>query len=388
MEEKRRLPSDKENSIQVEEISSSVVTEIQKDEDGFLVGLETMVPANVPIAEEDYPEFKKDGQFDALLVYHENDQEKARYCIDRLCSQNHLSGRRIRIATLEQRKGGKNEIERLEYYCKKSTFLMMLLTENFCDDDNWMRFYQNTIIMESILNREKKWCAIPIHTEYWRKPVRYKVPFALQGIRGICLTDNAWDEGVINMIQQKEPILLDREWKQEREFKTWLMREQGIRLKKWKREKENLKKEREQIQQKTAECDSDTMEYDTQPTLHLNNPGFQTQRNIGSTREQCPPGVPRQAWDYDSNNSVPQNQFTGPYSQGGATSVPNPFPGGPGPSPEQVMQLQTLMQMYPNMLQVQAPMNFSINARVINFGNNSQTMIQTPMEDDIDEEDF
>ncbi|XP_064618505.1 uncharacterized protein LOC135482444 [Lineus longissimus] len=375
----------KAKRVQDEEISSSSKPrEMEMDENGFPVGLEKMKFADVIIPEDEYPDWKKEGQYDGLLVYHEKDEKCALEFLEKVQRHKRPDGTPLRISYLQQiaDEAGKNENEKLEYYCNKSTYLMMFLTKNFCEDLQWMYFYQHRIVIHSVTDMTKRWCAIPIHTEYWRKPKSYKTPFALQGIRGICLEDSHWEEGAERMFRERFKLLKDRLYEENLKFKRWYMREQGTRLIKWKKDKklylEKLKKDEEEMQKQLEAGESEPMEQDMP---HPSAPGVQVQRNVGASAERSPPRAPGNAWTTPAQNA--SAAATGTAVQPPATM-----------SPEQLQQMFMAIQQNPQLLQSlqglsggQGPV-INISADVVNFGNQSQTTIQKPGEGEDDDDDY
>jgi hypothetical protein len=398
---------DEAKRIQDEEISSSSKTQdMDFDENGFPVGVEKMKFADVFISKEEYPVWKKDGQYDGLLVFHENDQSEALDFCEKLQRHRQPDGNLIRICYLQQNsEAGKDENEKLEYYCNKSTYLMMFLTKSFCEDQTWMYFYQHRIVIHSVTDITKKWCAIPIHSEYWRSPKTYKTPFALQGIRGICLEDSHWEDGAVRMFRERYKLLKDRLHDEDLEFKRWYMREQGLRLIQWRRDKkkylEKRKRDEEDVQRQidaAMAAESESMELDAMCHHPPYAPGISVQRNVGATGEHIQSRVPVQAW---GNNPQPQFPRQNPSAaMPGVASPPTQM------SPELMKQFQmflALKQMNPNgqsmtldmmamknisgvIPGVQAPI-INISADVVNFGDNSTTTIGMPQQSDDDDDD-
>ena len=137
------------------------------------------------IPKEDYPDWFKEGHFDALLVHCSNDTDSAH------CFKNFLQ--RItesvedpdypKICLLNPSQGYNEDLRRVERLVDKSTYVFLLITDNFLEDP-FCQMMQDELIMTTICNGDERWKVIPV---YPTRPVN-RIPLGIRAINAISLS--------------------------------------------------------------------------------------------------------------------------------------------------------------------------------------------------------
>ena len=137
------------------------------------------------IPKEDYPDWFKEGQFDALLVHCARDTDAAhcfRDFIQRITGSNEDS-QYPKICLLNPSHGVTEDLRRVDRLVNKSTFVFMLVTDNFLEDP-FCQMMQDELIMTTICNGGERWKVIPV---YPTRPVN-KIPLGIRAINAISLS--------------------------------------------------------------------------------------------------------------------------------------------------------------------------------------------------------
>ena len=134
------------------------------------------------IPTEDYPDWFKEGQFDALLVHCARDTDAAhcfRDFIQRITESNE-DPQYPKIGLLNPSHRVTEDLLRVDRLVNKSTYVFMLVTDNFLEDP-FCQMMQDELIMTTICNGDERWKVIPTH------PVN-KIPLGIRAINAISLS--------------------------------------------------------------------------------------------------------------------------------------------------------------------------------------------------------
>lgn len=181
------------------------------------------------------PTYYKVGYIDCLILYAEEDRSGAEVFRQHLINDIHIKKHGPVIALLydcpelTSLAGGK--ISHLAESVKRSTYILMYLTENFVKD-KWMEFSSESCLMESIYNPLKQWCVVPVYTK--RRNSNFVVPMGLNSLKGINYynNDEFYRNGVARLIGDKVYVRVRANEEHKTQQKKWLeefKREQAMR---------------------------------------------------------------------------------------------------------------------------------------------------------------
>lgn len=158
----------------------------------------SIVTMEIPM--EDYPDWFKEGHFDGLLVHCARDTESAQ------CFKDFL--RRIiessedpdypKICLLNPSDGYSEDLRHVERLVDKSTYIFLLITDNFLEDC-FCQMMQDELIMTTVCNNDDRWKVIPV---YLTRPAN-RIPLGIRAINAISLSRFAYTGSMMSLL----PIL-------------------------------------------------------------------------------------------------------------------------------------------------------------------------------------
>ena len=201
------------------------------------------------IPTEDYPDWFKEGQFDALLVHCARDTDAAhcfRDFIQRITESNE-DPQYPKICLLNPSHGVTEDLRRVDRLVNKSTYVFMLVADNFLEDP-FCQMMQDELIMTTICNGDERWKVIPV---YPTRPVN-KIPLGIRAINAISLSriiytgsmtstlpiltrdniaqfDRYFAKYLQNLFANKQHLRIRREEVDLRRLKLWLSQEREKR---------------------------------------------------------------------------------------------------------------------------------------------------------------
>ena len=201
------------------------------------------------IPKEDYPDWFKEGHFDALLVHCAKDTESAH------CFKDFI--RRIidpsedpqypKICLLNPSHGFSEDLRRVDRLVDKSTYVFLLITDNFLEDA-FCQMMQDELIMTTICNGDERWKVIPV---YPTRPAN-RIPLGIRAINAISLSriiytgsmtatlpiltqdnierfDRFFAKYLTNLFASKQHLRLKREEADLKRLELWLSHEREKR---------------------------------------------------------------------------------------------------------------------------------------------------------------
>lgn len=137
------------------------------------------------IPKQDYPDWYLEGHFDVLLVHCAADTESAQCFKDFLwrISDSPEDPLYPKICLLNPSQGFSEDLRRVERLVDKSTFVFLLITDNFLED-SFCRMMQDELIMTTICNGDERWKVIPV---YPKRPAN-RIPLGIRAINAISLS--------------------------------------------------------------------------------------------------------------------------------------------------------------------------------------------------------
>lgn len=136
----------------------------------------------------------KVGYYDVMIIYCEEDREKAEAYKDHLNNDiktkagKHIKAVLFDDAELESLAGSK--FAHLEKAFERCTFAFVYLTKEFCEnDDGWCRVSSEECLMKAIYDKDKKWCVVPVYTVQ-RNKADFKIPMGLNALKGVNYYNN------------------------------------------------------------------------------------------------------------------------------------------------------------------------------------------------------
>ena len=152
------------------------------------------------IPREDYSDWFKEGQYDAILVHSEKDAESAHCFKDFLmriidCKDEPLYPK---ICLLDSSATLSDDLQRVERLVDKSTHALLLITDNFFTDP-FCQMLQDELIMTTICNGDERWKVIPV---YPRRPIN-RIPLGIRAINALSLSRLIFSSSMVSTL----PIL-------------------------------------------------------------------------------------------------------------------------------------------------------------------------------------
>ena len=137
------------------------------------------------IPKEDYPDWFKEGQFDALLVHCARDIDSAHCFKDflRRITESPDDPDYPKICLLNPSRGYNDDLRCIERLVDKSTYVFLLITDNFLEDP-FCQMMQDELIMTTICNGDERWKMIPV---YPTRPAN-RIPLGIRAINAISLS--------------------------------------------------------------------------------------------------------------------------------------------------------------------------------------------------------
>ncbi|KAK3589016.1 hypothetical protein CHS0354_031273 [Potamilus streckersoni] len=224
------------NESSFEESSSFSISEsfCSRDDDSWLKLLaeyEKHMPPDIKI-----------GYFDVMVLYCEDNQNKAREFCEHLRRDIKLkSGESVKAVLYdceELTSLAVSKLRHLEKALERCTYVFIYMTKEFCED-TWMELSSEECLMKAIYDEEKRWCVVPVYTVS-RRNANFKIPMGLNSLKGINYynNDQFYQSGVSRLIEDKLYQRLKNEKKHQDKQYEWL---QGF-IRKLVTEKENRKR--------------------------------------------------------------------------------------------------------------------------------------------------
>ena len=145
-------------------------------------------PKDIQIPHAEYPGWAKEKQYDGVVLYCSGDAERA-FAFKQLIEKFTVleDGRQANLCVIDKTVDIayiSGRFSALEEAMKRSTFLFLYISENFCKKEEaqaeWLR---DEALMEVLHNPQRRWCLIPILTG-----LHHKIPFGIRALRGIAVT--------------------------------------------------------------------------------------------------------------------------------------------------------------------------------------------------------
>lgn len=211
------------------------------------------------------PKFKA-GFFDIVLNFAEDDEAIAHQLI-RIFEKCIRFGQnqKPRICTTEDFPWIGDKIVAAFEAINRSTYMFILLTDKYVKEE-WSSMVQNEMLMETLTNPDKRWCAVPLFLKR-KRDLGFRIPFGLSSLKGIELPkifspqvqsldevdldaigpddlDPYFKQNMAMMLNDKAHLRQEKEEVSRKEKDKWLFEEKRKRWKKM--EEERVKKEKEE----------------------------------------------------------------------------------------------------------------------------------------------
>lgn len=149
----------------------------------------------------------RESYYDAVILYTEDDREKAEKFRQHLITEIKLPNKEPVLALLydcaEFQALSGSQIQHLDHAMERSTYIFVYLTEKFVKD-KWCEFSSESCLMRAIYSEEKRWCVVPVYTQR-RTDCKFKIPMGLNSLKGINYysNDEFYRKGVARLIGDK-----------------------------------------------------------------------------------------------------------------------------------------------------------------------------------------
>ena len=231
-------------------------------------------PDDIVIPSVEVPGHLQPKQYDAVLFYSEEDQQRALTFMDILVKFITLQNKKPPSICVLDRTENLTHIQSRFAHSKealeRSTYMFLFVTKHFCTD-TWSEMQRDECLMESIEKPDKKWCVIPILTKP-RKEADYDIPFGMRALKGVDIShmlrgksldtvdgehliredvDQFFLKNMKRMFDDRLYLRIEREKKQLLEFQKWLKDEKQRRwIKKMDEQYENEQAEKRREQER------------------------------------------------------------------------------------------------------------------------------------------
>ncbi len=155
------------------------------------VGIEERREQLVEDFEIDFPPELEKKQYDAVLIYCEDDAERVIKLKDILTKFITLEGgRKPKFCILDRGDDLPEVASRFKHMgvaLYRSTYMFLFITKEFMED-SWAEMQKDEVLMESITKPDQKWCVVPLFPDPPNQR-NFTMPFWLRAVKGVDISD-------------------------------------------------------------------------------------------------------------------------------------------------------------------------------------------------------